>query len=109
MGLAYLASIPANYMISHFKVSGGTTQHTVNRKENVMKAIIELVVYSLTYVAIIVFAGLFLSLPVWYLWNSCLVPAIPGIKEIGWIQAWGIMILCEFLFKYNFNSTKTGE
>jgi hypothetical protein len=47
----------------------------------------------------IVFAGLFFSLPVMLLWNYCLVPAIPGIKLIGWLQAWGILFLCGCLFK----------
>lgn len=43
--------------------------------------------------------GLILSLPVMWLWNACLVAAIPGIKEIGWFQAWGLMILFGLLFK----------
>ena len=50
-------------------------------------------------VAIVVFVGLLFSLPVMWLWNAALVPAIPGIKTIGWLQAWGILILCGFLFK----------
>lgn len=50
-------------------------------------------------VAIVVFVGLLFSLPVMWLWNAALVPAIPGIKTIGWVQAWGILMLCGFLFK----------
>ena len=49
--------------------------------------------------AIVVFVGLLFSLPVMWLWNAALVPAIPGIKTIGWVQAWGILMLCGFLFK----------
>lgn len=56
-------------------------------------------------VTIIVFFGLLFSLPVMWLWNYCLVAAIPGIKEIGWLQAWGILILCGLLFK-NSNTGK---
>lgn len=48
---------------------------------------------------VIVALGLLFSLPVMFLWNLCLVPAIPGINTIGWLQAWGIMILSGFLFK----------
>lgn len=48
--------------------------------------------------ALVVFAGL-ASLPVWLLWNWALVPAIPAIQEIGWLQALGILILCSLLFK----------
>lgn len=50
-------------------------------------------------VMVVVGAGLFLSLPVMLLWNWCLIPAIPGVKAIGWFQAWGILILFGFLFK----------
>lgn len=50
-------------------------------------------------VVLIVLLGLFLSLPIWLLWNSCLVPAINGVNEISWLQAWGLNILCTGLFK----------
>lgn len=43
--------------------------------------------------------GLLLSLPIWLLWNSCLVPAVDGVHEIGWMQAWGLNILCTGLCK----------
>jgi hypothetical protein len=47
----------------------------------------------------IVVVGLILSLPVMLLWNYCLVPAVPIATEIGWLQAWGILVLSNFLFK----------
>lgn len=47
-----------------------------------------------------------LSLPVYLLWNACLVGAIAGVNEITWLQAWGIMILCGFLFKTNLELKK---
>ena len=47
----------------------------------------------------VILLGLILSLPVMLLWNGCLVPAITGVNEIGWLQAWGLSILCGFLFK----------
>lgn len=50
-------------------------------------------------VALIVFLGLLLSLPIWLLWNSCLVPAVDGVHEITWLQAWGLNILFTGLFK----------
>lgn len=43
--------------------------------------------------------GVLFAFPVMWLWNGCLVPAIPTIKEIGWLQAWGLFILCAILFK----------
>ena len=47
---------------------------------------------------LILFIGFLLSWPIMMLWNGCLVDAITGVKEIGWLQAWGISILCGFLF-----------
>jgi len=55
-------------------------------------------------IAIIVVVGLLVSLPVMWLWNGCLVAAIPGIQPIGWLQAWGINILCGLLFKSTVSS-----
>lgn len=57
----------------------------------------------------IVCMGLLFSLPVWLLWNLSLVPAIPGLLEITWLQAWGILILCGFLFKSTSVSTTKSE
>lgn len=52
-----------------------------------------------TIIGIIIFVGLLGSLPVWLLWNSCLVGAIDGVQPIGWFQSWGIMMLVQLLFK----------
>jgi hypothetical protein len=50
-------------------------------------------------VGIVVVLGLLFSYPVMLLWNGCLVPAVDGVKEIGLLQAWGLMILFGILFK----------
>jgi hypothetical protein len=55
-------------------------------------------------VGIIVVLGTLFSYPVMLLWNGCLVPAVDGVKEIGWLQAWGIMILFGLLFKTSVSS-----
>ena len=52
-------------------------------------------------VGIVVVFGLLFSYPVMLLWNGCFVPAVDGVKEIGWLQAWGLMILFGILFKSN--------
>jgi hypothetical protein len=57
-------------------------------------------VFLVAVVAIVVI-GLVVSLPVMWLWNVALVPAIPALMEISWMQAWGILILSGFLFKSN--------
>jgi hypothetical protein len=45
-----------------------------------------------------------LSWPVYMLWNGCLVDAVTGLKEVTWLQAWGISLLCGLLFKTTVNS-----
>ena len=43
--------------------------------------------------------GLIFSLPVYWLWNGCLVGAIDGVNEITWLQSFGIIVLFNMLFK----------
>lgn len=50
-------------------------------------------------IATLVFISFLLSWPVMMLWNDCLVGAVDGIREIGWLQAWGIQFLFGMLFK----------
>jgi len=71
-----------------------------------METLFKIVGLLIAAVTVIVFFGLLFSLPVMWLWNACLVAAIPGIKEIGWLQAWGIMILCGLLFKPSISHNK---
>jgi hypothetical protein len=74
-------------------------------KENKMETIAKVIGIAVVGIAGMVVFGLILSLPVMWLWNACLVAAIPGIKEIGWLQAWGILILCGLLFKNTSSSS----
>jgi hypothetical protein len=48
---------------------------------------------------VLVLFSLLLAWPVMELWNQCLVPAVDGVKEIGWLQAWGLQFLFGILFK----------
>lgn len=70
-----------------------------------MEKIIAAIALAIGGFILIAAFGLLISLPVMWLWNSCLVAAIPGVKTIGWLQAWGILILCNFLFKPTVKST----
>lgn len=93
-------------MISRYEIPGGATQ-TVKRKEiNVMETVVKILGLLIAAVAVIVFFGLLFSLPVMWLWNAALVPAIPGLVQIGWLQAWGILILCGLLFKPSIANNK---
>lgn len=71
-----------------------------------MNTLVKIVGIASAAIGLIVFFGLLFSLPVMWLWNIALVPAIPGIKTIGWLQAWGILILCGLLFKPSFQSNQ---
>jgi hypothetical protein len=64
-----------------------------------MNKLMEVIGSLVLIAATVIFFGLLFSLPVMLLWNGCLVGAVAGISQIGWAQAWGIMILCGFLFK----------
>ena len=59
-------------------------------------------------VGFVVLSFLF-SWPAWMLWNGCLVGAIDGVHQITWLQAWGLSILCSFLFKPSNVSTKSSD
>lgn len=52
-------------------------------------------------VAIVLVIGIVLSIllsyPAMLLWNLCLVPAIPALAEVGWLQMWGISVLVMLL------------
>jgi hypothetical protein len=65
---------------------------TLNGKANAGGMIIGLVLFG----AIV---GLIFSLPVMWLWNGCLVPAVSGVNEISWLQAWGLMVLINLFLK----------
>jgi hypothetical protein len=52
-------------------------------------------------IAGILFLSFLLSWPVFMLWNGCLVGAIAGVNEVSWLQAWGLTVLCGFLFTSN--------
>jgi hypothetical protein len=66
----------------------------------------EIVTKIVGVVLLVVLLGLVLSLPIWLLWNSCLVPAVDGVNEITWLQAWGLNILCTGLFKSSISNNK---
>ena len=41
----------------------------------------------------VVLIGLLTSYPLMILWNECLVPAVPALEKVEWLQMWGISIL----------------
>ena len=66
-----------------------------------MKDIIEVVGRIIVLIAGVLFLSFLLSWPVMMLWNGCLVGALEGVREIGWLQAWGLQFLVNLMFKVN--------
>lgn len=64
-----------------------------------LEKVITIVGATVIILAIVVVLGLLLSFPLMLLWNACLVPAVSGLSEITWMQAWGILIASNILFK----------
>ena len=71
-----------------------------------MKEVIVALGAILAGIATLVFLSFVLSWPVMMLWNGCLVGAVDGVKEVTWLQAWGLAVLCSFLFKSNVSNSK---
>ena len=69
-----------------------------------MEKILVIVGTVVVGIAGILILSFLLSWPVYMLWNGCLVDAVTSVKEVTWLQAWGITILCGFLFKTSVNS-----
>jgi riboflavin transporter FmnP len=64
-----------------------------------MDKLVALFLGAIGLLGAMVFLSFLLSFPVYLLWNGCLIGAVSGVHEITWTQAWGINILCGFLFQ----------
>ena len=53
---------------------------------------------TISAILFVVALSFLLSWPVMVLWNECLVPAVQGINQVTWLQAWGLSVLFGFLF-----------
>lgn len=61
----------------------------------------------ITFIGAIVFLILLsflLSWPVYMLWNGCLVGTVSGVAETTWLNAWGLTILANLMFKSHVSS-----
>lgn len=63
-----------------------------------MNALIVVILAGVGLAGVVVVVSAMLSLPVMLLWDW-LMPLLFGLPEITWLQAWGILVLCGFLFK----------
>jgi hypothetical protein len=71
-----------------------------------MKAIIVAITAILAGIVTLLFISFLFSWPVMALWNGCFVGAVEGVKEISWLQAWGLQFLFALLFKSNLTTKK---
>jgi hypothetical protein len=53
----------------------------------------------LTVLLLAICISFLLAWPVMMLWNGCLVDAVAGVKEVTWLQAWGLNILVGIMTK----------
>ena len=42
---------------------------------------------------------LLLAWPLMILWNDAFVPAVTGVHEISWLQAWFLQVMVSLLFR----------
>lgn len=66
-----------------------------------MKNLSESIGTIIAAILLIAFVALLMALPTMWLWNECLVPAVDGIHQIGFLQALGLNFLFSILFKSN--------
>ena len=64
-----------------------------------MNALLTAFVTIVGALGFIVLLSFLLSWPIMMLWNGCLVGAVDGVHNIGWLQAWGLTLLIHSLFK----------
>ena len=57
-----------------------------------MNKIVGTVLGAIALAVLVAGIGLLFSLPVWLLWNGCLVGAVVGVNPITWLQAFGITV-----------------
>ena len=66
-----------------------------------MREALSTVVFMVTMFVVL---SLLMSYPLMLLWNGCLVPAVTVVREVGWLQMWGISVLVGLMVKTNFST-----
>lgn len=78
----------------------------MSTKSTIIEKIVVAVVASAIVAVVLLFIAILFGLPVMWLWNA-LMPDIFGLKEIGFLQAVGLFLLCGLLFKGHSSSKKS--
>ena len=67
-----------------------------------METFIKIIGATVLILLAIILISAIISLPVMLLWNWLVPIVIPGGQIVGhitWLQAWGLLVFCGFLFK----------
>lgn len=64
-----------------------------------MDAIVKALAMSVLFLIGFAIMSMVLAFPLMWLWNWIMPVIIPEIAKLTVIQAWGLMMLCGFLFK----------
>jgi hypothetical protein len=68
-----------------------------------MQKFIAVILGILGFIGLLIAVCLLVAIPVFLLWNW-LMPDIFGLKEITFLQSYGLMVLCGLLFKGNYGT-----
>lgn len=69
-----------------------------------MDKLIAAVIVAVTTILVFPVMSALFAVPVWLLWDG-IAPTVFGLREITFMQAWGLTVLCAFLFKSNASFT----
>ena len=70
-----------------------------------METFLKIIFGGLLLVVAIPLFGLFMSLPVYWLWNG-IASDLLHLRHISWLESWGLLVLCGSLFKSGMVATK---
>jgi hypothetical protein len=71
-----------------------------------MRVVIATATGMIGAIILVLFLSFLLSWPAYVLWNGCLVGAVDGVREITWLQAWGISALIGLLFNRSYERSQ---
>lgn len=70
-----------------------------------MSKLLGYLIIGVGFVALVVVLSALMALPFMWLWNG-LMPDIFGLKTLGFLQSWGLLILSGIIFKDSSFSSK---
>ena len=64
----------------------------------IVETIMAAAVATVGFIGVLVAVSAIAAVPVWLLWNW-LCPVLFGLPALGFLQAWGLNVMCGCLFK----------